>query len=401
MRTSIGGAVRRTPLLLAAIATLLAIGAFAVRQPTSPSTAGATAQELVSSRPGDQLASSIKRMQERLRGVPGDWQTWAALGLAYLEQARITVDPGFYGKADGALAESARLRPGNPQALTGMGALANARHDFAAARDLSRRALAANAYSAEAAGVLADAQTQLGNADAATSAVQRMLDLRPGLPAYARAAYDFEQHGHLDEARALWMRALADATGPAEIAYVRQQLGDLAWNSGDIATASREYDVGLAASPGSIGLRHGHARVTGSLSEWAALTRAAPTPTLLIEYAHRLDEAGRPTEAAAQLELADAALKLFAANGGTDDLTAAELAIARHRPAEAVRLAGREWQRRHHADVADVLGWALHLAGRDREALTFARRATALGSRSATYAAHLTAILTAIERSTS
>ncbi|MBB5869596.1 tetratricopeptide (TPR) repeat protein [Allocatelliglobosispora scoriae] len=389
MRTSIGGAVRRTPLLLTVVAALLALGAFAVRPATAPDDTG---QTVVLTSADDQLEASITRMQGRLRDLPGDWQTWAALGMAYLERARITVDPGFYARAEGAFAESARLRPGNPEALTGLGALANARHDFGAARTLARTALAANAWSAEAAGVLADAETQLGNAAAATDAVQRMLDLRPGLPAYARAAYDLEQHGRVDEAGDLWRRALADATGPAEQAYVRQQLGDLAWNTGDTVTAAREYGLGLAAQPTLIGLRHGRARVSGSLTEWASLVQAAPTPTLLIEYAHRLHDAGRPSEAAAQLDLAEAALKLFAAGGGADDLTAAELAIARRQPADAVRLARREWQRRQHADVADVLGWALHLAGDDRTALTFARRATALGNRSATYATHLTAI---------
>nr|BFE72957.1 hypothetical protein GCM10020092_062580 [Actinoplanes digitatis] len=43
--------------------------------------------------------------------------------------------------------------------------------------------------------MLADAHTQLGDAAAATAAVQRMLDLRPGLAAYARASYDLEQRG--------------------------------------------------------------------------------------------------------------------------------------------------------------------------------------------------------------
>ncbi|HEY6594838.1 MAG TPA: hypothetical protein VI011_12140 [Asanoa sp.] len=287
-----------------------------------------------------------------------------------------------------------RLRPsGNDAALTGLGALANARHDFAVSRGYALAALKINPYSAEAVGVLVDAQTQLGEAKAATAAVQRMLDLRPGLPAYARAAYDLEQHGQVGRAEELWRRALDGAIAPADIAYVRSGLGDLAWHSGALPGAAEHYDAGLAASPGFLPLEVGRARVSAATGEgldrWAEVVRRLPSPSLLIEYAWWLRAAGRPAEATAVLDQAGAALDLFAANGGVDDLTAAELEIARGDPASAVRFAEREWSRRRFADVAETLGWALHLAGRDRAALTYARQADALGARAAARAYHV------------
>jgi len=51
----------------------------------------------------DRLEQTIGRAQERLRRVPGDWQTWAALGMAYLERSRITTDPTYYPKAEEAV----------------------------------------------------------------------------------------------------------------------------------------------------------------------------------------------------------------------------------------------------------------------------------------------------------
>jgi Flp pilus assembly protein TadD len=54
-----------------------------------------------------------------------------------------------------------------------------------------------------------------------------------------------------------------------------------------------------------------------------------------------------------------------------------------------VREARAEWSRRQHADVADTLGWALHMSGKDTEALRYARRAYTTGARSAGYAYHL------------
>ena len=347
--------------------------------------------------PVDRLAASIAQAQGRLREVPGDYDTWAALGSAYLERARVTADPSYYPKAQGALRRSLAVRPdGNAAALTGLGALANARHDFAAARDLARRALRIDRYSAGAYGVLADAQTQLGNAGAATSAVQRMLDLRPGLAAYARASYDLEQHGRLDGAESLMRRALDAALDPADIAFCRYQLGELAWQTGRLDAASAEYASGRAADPSYLPLLAGTARVAAArghvgaaLAGYAELTARYPAPGYLIEYADLLRAVGQPARADEQLALATAALRLFAANGGTDDLGSAQLALAQDRPADAVQAARHEWARRHFADVADVLGWALHQAGSDRQALSYARRANALGARNAGYLFHL------------
>ena len=352
----------------------------------------------------DRLADAIARAQDRLHTLPKDWRTWAALASAYVEQARVSANPTYYQKAQGAAEQSLTLHPeGNTDALIALGALANARHDFSAARDHARAALLVDAYSADAYGVLADAQTQLGDSAAATDAVQHMLDLRPGLAAYARASYDLEQHGRVDEASDLMRRALAAATDPHDIAFCRNQLGELAWQGGDLAGAQREYTAGLAADPTSIALHRGQAQVdaaTGhldtALSGYAEVTRRAPTPPYLAEYAELLRAAGRTTDADAQLSLAGAAQQLFAANGGVDGLAAASLAIATGRPADAVTAARAEWARRQHVDVADTLAWSLHAAGQDIEALGYARRVAATGARNASYAYHLGAIEAAL-----
>jgi tetratricopeptide (TPR) repeat protein len=388
--------IRLRSVIVVGVAALLLLGIGAVlgrRSHGSPSDPpGTAAPDRI-----DRLSAAIVRAQERLRVLPGDYVTWAALGSAYLERARITADPAFYPKAEGALRKSLELRPtDNTAALAGLGALANARHDFAGARSYAQQALRDNPYHADTYGVLTDAETQLGNAAAATEAIQRMLDLRPGLPALARASYDLEQHGRVIEAQALMRQALGDAVDPADIAFCRYQLGELAWHSGRLDEAADEYTAGAAADPTYLPLAQGLAkvafargRVDDALAGYADLTGRSPTPGYLIEYAEMLRAAGRDTDAAAQLALADAALRLFTTNGGADELTASALAVARSQPAEAARLAGLEWQRRKHADVADALGWALHLAGRDTEALPYARRAGQLGARNAAYSYHL------------
>ena len=105
---------------------------------------------------GDRLADSIARAQQRLRDVPGDWPTRAALGSAYLEQGRITADPTYYPKAEGAARRSLEIHPdGNADALVALATLAAARHDFTGARDKALAAMIRAGHSFEQALTLA------------------------------------------------------------------------------------------------------------------------------------------------------------------------------------------------------------------------------------------------------
>jgi tetratricopeptide (TPR) repeat protein len=372
---------------------LLGVGGV-IGQPTTPRAVPTAAP------PVPALEAAIARDQQRLKDLPGDYTTWAALGAAYLEQARVSADPSYYPKSEGALQRSLSLRSAdNAPALTGLGALANARHDFATALTYATKALAINSYSADAYAVLTDAHTQLGHAAEATDAVQHLLDLRPGLSALTRASYDLELHGQDDRAASLMRQALADAIDPADVAFCRYQLGELAFAHGDLPGALASFTAGLAADAGYLPLVQGRAKVYAAqgqfdraLADYSTVTSRMPTPAYLIEYATVLRAAGRTADADAQLQLAGAAQTIFTANGGLDDLGGAQLAIAQHEPADAVALATKEWQRRPFADVADMLAWALHLAGKDQEALVYAGKAQALGAHPAQYLYHQGAI---------
>jgi tetratricopeptide (TPR) repeat protein len=140
---------------------------------------------------------------------------------------------------------------------------------------------------------------------------------------------------------------------------------------------------------GSWPTRRRSGRSDRALAEYEALTRRAPAPGFLLEYADLLSSVGRHDQARQQVELAAVAHRLFLANGGVDGITGALIAEALGQPRDAVSTAEAEWARRQHADVADALGWALHLDGRDREARGYAAVAYRTGARSALYAYHL------------
>ncbi|MCR6490679.1 tetratricopeptide repeat protein [Amycolatopsis sp. OK19-0408] len=344
----------------------------------------------------DTLAHSISVAQDKLRRTPRDPLTWAQLGTAYVEQARITADPAYYPKAQGALEKSLQQQPdGNGAALIGMGALANARHDFAAAKTWGERAEAALPDTAESYGVLADALTQLGDAGAATDAIQRMLDHKPGVSSFTRASYDLELHGRIDDARAALQRAVADATSPSDVAFCRYYLGELAFNSGKLDDAAAEYDQGLAVDARNVSLLGGKAKVAAArgrvdeaLAGYRDIVARVPLPQYLQEYTDLLVAAGRKPEAEQQYAVLDSQQRLFAAAGVTDDLTASAVAASRGDNAGALTHAQAEWGRRQNVLVADALGWALHLNGRDAEALPYLDRAAVLGGRTAAFAYH-------------
>lgn len=347
-----------------------------------------------------EAAGAVERLQQRLVSSPEDATAYAELGGAYVQQARVTGDPAFYPRAQAALDRSLDLRPeDNLSALIGLGALANARHDFAAAARWGKRAAAVSAFNPDAYAVLADAYTQLGQPERATAAIQRMLDLAPALPALTRASYDLEQRGDRAGARTLMQRALDNAFSASDVGFCRYYLGELAFNGGDLSEAARHYEAGLVADPQSTALLQGRAKVAAlqgatdaALASYAELVTRVPNPQYVVEYGELLTKAGRKDEAAAQFALVDTLHRLFADNGGRDDLSLAEYAADHGSPADAVRYARAEWNRRQSVVVADALAWALHRAGRDREALVYADRAVARGWRNALFFHHRAAI---------
>jgi tetratricopeptide (TPR) repeat protein len=406
MNGSRRGISRRLAVNLLAVGVLLLLvaAAFAGR-PASPTEPGAgTGTESVAS--PDPLTAAIDTAQQRLTDVPGDWRTWAAVGAAYVEQARITGDPSYYAKAEGALDRSLELRADdNDAALTGQGALANARHDFAAAEQLADRALAINSYSATAWGVLADARTQLGDYEGASAAVQRMLELEPGVASFTRASYDAELHGDTAQATTALEQALERASTPAAKAFCSTYLGALALARGDLDEAARRFEAGTAAKPDDPALLLGQARVAAARGETDVATRTyekvvsnQPLPEHLVEYGEFLLSIGRDDAADEQFAVLATVRTLFEANGVSDDLGIALFEADHGNPAAAVTAARAEFDRRQNVDAHDALGWALHKAGQDAEALEHARAATALGGASARFLYHRGAIEAALGR---
>lgn len=349
----------------------------------------------------NQLHRVVHQLQQRLHRLPDDDTSWAQLGASYVELARVTADPAYYAKADGALKNAGDTG----LAAIGMGTLANARHDFHAARTWALKALETQPSSAEAYGVLADALTQLGDDAGAENAVQKMLDLKPNTASFARASFHLELHGDVDGARDAMTRALSAAATPEEIAFCRYRLGELAFDHNRLDEAAQHYEQGLAARGDDMTLTQGKAKVAAArgevpvaLEDYRRLVSRAPLPQYLQEYAELLEANGRTEEAKQQYAVLSEQQRLMESQGASDDLAAALAAADRGDAMQALRRAETEWQRRQSVFVADAMAWALHVNGRDAEALAYSDRAASLGWQNATFSYHRGMILAALGR---
>ncbi|UUU20917.1 tetratricopeptide repeat protein [Streptomyces sp. DSM 40750] len=355
---------------------------------TSP---GVSAAQLA----GGDLDTTVTALQAHLKEQPKDFGSWSTLGLAYVEQARVKGDPSRYPQAEKALERSLKLRPDNDPALAGLAALAAARHEFEDALGYADRALKENPYSERALCSRIDALVELGRYDEALKAVQLADTRRPGIPVFTRYAYVYELRGDVKTARRVLEKALDSAVTRGDIAYVATQLGQLAWRQGDYRTSLDHYARALGADDTYLPALEGRARAQAASGDSAEAIRgleqvvsAYPLPGPLVVLGELYEAKGDETKAGDQYTLVDAYTAIARSNGVNADLDTA-LAAADHGDTKAaLRAAEAEWKRRETVHTADALAWALHVNGRDDEALPYARRATATGYEDATFLYH-------------
>ena len=345
---------------------------------------------------GASLDDLIANLQARLKTTPKDHVAWATLGIAYVQQAKVTVNPDFYPKAEGALQKSLDLGvEDNYLVYAGLSALASARHDFARAKDFAEQGLAINSYNALLYGALSDAEVQLGDYEAAFAAVQKMVDLSPDTASLSRASYTWELRGDIPKATELMQRALADAPTANDRAFANVFLGELAFNAGDPNTTLQYAIDALAASPDDPAALAVRAKAEAALGQYetaldhyAAVVDRAPEPTYLIEYGELLEFLGRDDEAKVQYALFDTVQQLFSANGVEPD-AGPTLFIANHGdPKVALTDAETGISTRPFIVMHDAHAWALHRNGRDDEALVAIGKAMQLGTPNALFHFH-------------
>lgn len=345
------------------------------------------------------LTALIADREQWVKAHPRDGQSWAVLGSAYVERGTRLADPAYYPKAEGALRHSLDVLPGekgNVNALLGLAALANARHDFVRARDLGESAAKQQPKRWTAYPVLIDAYSGLGDYKSAGTAMDRLTSLHPGAQTLGRAAEVYRDRGWREDAAALAYDAVGSAGTPEEKATARHRLGDLAWERGEPAEALVEYDKALKLAPDHHPSLASRARTLAALGrtneafrDYESALGLADLPEYALEAGELYQSLGLDGDAATQYaQLRERAAR--AGRDGVDEAFVLGLFEADHGdPEAAVRRLQDEWDRGHrNVHTADALGWAMFRAGRPNEALPFAKRATEQGLRSPLFTFH-------------
>jgi tetratricopeptide (TPR) repeat protein len=345
------------------------------------------------------LAALIGERESHLRRHPEDAESWAVLGTAYVEQARRTADPAFYAKADDTLRTSLQVRR-NAAALGGLAVLANARRDFRTALTWGEAARSLEPKRWTTYPALIDTYTGLGDYKAAHAALERLMELRSGPAVRARAAAVYRDRGWREDAAAQLADAAAGARTPAERAEYLERAGQLAWERGDREDALRHFQEAVRIDPDQRAAQAGQGRVlaalgrtTEALNAYRMALAMQPLPQYALELGELYESLGLGQAARVQYDLLLARVRTASVSGADEELVLGQFEADHGDPVSAVRRLRAEWRRQPGIAVADALGWALHRAGQDREALRYARIATDKahggGVRSALYAYHL------------
>ncbi|WP_172384420.1 tetratricopeptide repeat protein [Streptomyces sp. MNP-20] len=342
------------------------------------------------------LAALIGEREAHLRAHPGDDQSWAVLGSAYVEQGARTGDFMSYPKAEHALRASLRARPeANVDALAGLAALAGARHDYRAARTWGERAARLAPQRWMTYPVLVDAYRGLGDAKGVARSLETLQKLRSGAAVRAVAGTVYRDRGWREDAAAALADAAALAESPAERAAALHRVGELSWERGEPAQALRYAEAALAADPGQPAALAAKGRALAALgraSEALQAYRGAlakwPEPRYALELGELYESLKLMPAARAQYDLVRARVR-DAGRGGVNDERVLGLFEADHGDAgAAVRRLRAEFARHGSPENADALGWALHRAGDPEAGLKLAERAMKKGPRSAVFAYH-------------
>jgi tetratricopeptide (TPR) repeat protein len=258
-------------------------------------------------------------------------------------------------------------------------------HRFGAAREQASAILRHDAGDLLALSVLSDAALEMGDVGASRDAAQRLVDLKPGLPAYGRAAHLRWVSGDVAGAKLLYARAIEAGRGARDaepVAWMVVQAALVFWNEGDVAGAQAGAREAQALVPGYAPALVVEARcelARGDEARAVELLEQAEHAQPLFETGWLLADAMRQAGAPAAAERVEA--RLLRQGRQSDPLMLGLFLASRGRDLpEALRLLEAEHRARPGVAVEDALAWAQFRAGRLAEARAAIDRATAQGT---------------------
>ena len=319
----------------------------------------------------------IARWTRRTAAQPTHAAAWTSLGDAFVQKARESADPSYYRRAEAAYRRALDLAPRHVGALVGMASVQGALHEFEESMEWAKSALTIDPSSQAAHGLLGDAALEMGDYDAAFEHYQKMLDLRPDLASYSRAAHLLWITGN--PRKAIWMMGKAvDAGAPhaEHVAWARVQLARMHLSQGALLPAEQILAGALAAAPDSHHVLAAVAKVKAARKDHAEAIRyytraiaAVPQVETVAALGDLHAALGEKEEASRHYALVEAIHRLHRASGVRADAQTAKFLADHDRDiARATVEAEALVATRKNVYAFDALAWCYYRSGRDEEA---------------------------------
>ena len=341
--------------------------------------------------------------ERRLARDPSSAYDLARLAALHLQRGRERGDPSDVVRAEQLARTSlARRATSNAKGYATLVATLMMEHRFVEARGAAEQLLALDSTSVPSRATLAEIEMELGDYDAARVMFGALYASRANLAVAPRLARWLELQGQVEEARRLLTAALDSAQSnprmPREqLAWFHLRVGDLELREGHPESAARAYRTGLAVAPADARLLAALARVARVRGRWQEAIddgeRAiaiAPDPATLGLIGDAYAALGDSARAGEYVRAMEAVT--FAQPGGFH--RAWSLFLLDHQLRIPDVLAQVQAEIRTRPDIYgwDLLAWALHRSGRDRDALPAMARALSLGTRDAMLLTHMALI---------
>jgi len=327
---------------------------------------------------------------------------WSRLGDAYMQKARETMDLSYYGRAEASYREALTLNPNYANALVGVAWVLSGRHEFEQSIEWAAKALKIEPNRADAYGLLGDAATEMGDYDSAFEHYQKMLDLKPDIASYSRAAHLLFVTGGFRKATLLMSKAIGSGGAyPENRAWCIAQLALLDFAQGAYVPAEQLLSQALKETPSNYHLLAAMGKVKAAQKDFPAAVEyykgaqaIVPQHEVVVALGDLYTLAGRTEDANRQYALVDVLRKLNKANGVTGDLQMAQFLADHDRDLEgALRLAEAEYKTRPTVYGADTLAWCYYKNGRIPEARKYSSKALSQNTPEALFFYHRGLIL--------
>jgi tetratricopeptide (TPR) repeat protein len=335
---------------------------------------------------GSRSDKEISRLQQQIRSGRNTELWLEQLGWAFVAKARESFDSGFYKLAEQCARCIEKRSPQSQEAMLLRAHVLQNLHRFKESETLARRLVQERGLSFDY-GLLGDALMEQGKLKDAVEAYQRMMNLKPDLHAYARAAHMRWLKGDLAGAIEAVQFAVAAASplNAESAAWVNTRLAFYQFQAGRFDEAEQRCAFALSLQsnyPPALLLNGRMLLAKGKFLEAAdALQNAAklnPLPEYQWTFVEALRAAGREKEAS----WIEAELRQHGASG--DPRTLALFLSTRHEsPEAAFQLAQAELDSRSDVFTHDALAWSLAAAGKLSEAHSEMQRALAEGTEDA------------------